>query len=159
MLSRCTTSRWAAWDTIGSEDSMMMWSHTPDSVLHCKKREKWVVVGLRERKRKKRRVCAALQDNQTAPGKSQSVSVHSLHKVLRKHLIWINLIYCLLPLWWNAFRAVMYEYRWIHTDTVIHSVFMFIFECNTSCLQTRHYVSEMVTLQEGTKCVCFCRLM
>ncbi len=40
MLSSCTTSRWAAWDTMGSEEREMMWSHTPDSVLHWGQREK-----------------------------------------------------------------------------------------------------------------------
>lgn len=34
MLASCTTSRCAAWETIGSEDREMMWSHTSDSVLH-----------------------------------------------------------------------------------------------------------------------------
>lgn len=37
MLASCTTSKCAAWDTMGSDDSEMMWSHTPDKVLH------WVV--------------------------------------------------------------------------------------------------------------------
>lgn len=34
MLASCTTSRCAAWDTIGSEDKEMIWSQTPDRVLH-----------------------------------------------------------------------------------------------------------------------------
>lgn len=34
MLASCTTSRCAAWETIGSEDREMMWSHTSDRVLH-----------------------------------------------------------------------------------------------------------------------------
>lgn len=37
MLASCTTSRCAAWDTIGSDDREMMWSHTSDRVLHWKK--------------------------------------------------------------------------------------------------------------------------
>lgn len=39
MLASCTTSKCAAWDTIGSDDSEMMWSQTPDKVLH------WMVGG------------------------------------------------------------------------------------------------------------------
>lgn len=39
MLASCTTSKCAAWDTMGSDDSEMMWSQTPDKVLH------WVVGG------------------------------------------------------------------------------------------------------------------
>lgn len=34
MLASCTTSRCAAWDTMGSDDREMMWSQTPDKVLH-----------------------------------------------------------------------------------------------------------------------------
>lgn len=34
MLASCTTSKCAAWDTMGSDDREIMWSHTPDRVLH-----------------------------------------------------------------------------------------------------------------------------
>lgn len=42
MLASCTTSRCAAWDTIGSDDREMMWSHTSDRVLHWKKKKKGI---------------------------------------------------------------------------------------------------------------------
>lgn len=38
MLHKWTTSRWADWETTGSEDKEMTWSQTPDSVLHWEDR-------------------------------------------------------------------------------------------------------------------------
>lgn len=37
MLVRWTSSRWADWETSGSDDTHTMCSHTSDRVLHCKK--------------------------------------------------------------------------------------------------------------------------
>lgn len=39
-LVRWTSSRWADWDTSGSEDTHTMCSHTSDSVLHYQRRRK-----------------------------------------------------------------------------------------------------------------------
>lgn len=48
MLASCTTSKCAAWDTMGSDDSEMMWSQTPDKVLHWVVGGRWEIILSRE---------------------------------------------------------------------------------------------------------------
>lgn len=39
MLVRWTSSRWADWETSGSDDTHTICSHTSDRVLHCRREQ------------------------------------------------------------------------------------------------------------------------